>query len=45
MMDALETTFRDRVTCRFDGDRIALDRSVNVKIGPQSRPTITGTMA
>lgn len=41
----VETAFRDRVVCRFDGDRMTLDRSVNVNSAATSRPTLLGTMA
>jgi hypothetical protein len=41
----VETAFRDRVVCRFDGERITLDRSVNVNSAATSRPTLLGTMA
>lgn len=40
----VETAFRDRVVCRFDGERITLDRSVNVNSAATSRPTLLGTM-
>jgi len=41
----VESAFRDRVVCRFDGDRMTLDRSVNVNSAATSRPTLTGTLS
>jgi CubicO group peptidase (beta-lactamase class C family) len=38
----LETAFRDTVLCRFDGDRVVLDRSVNVNSAALAHPTLTG---
>ncbi|WP_377271605.1 serine hydrolase domain-containing protein [Peterkaempfera sp. SMS 1(5)a] len=32
--------FTDTVVCRFDQDRVALDRSVNVNTGPCTMPTV-----
>jgi hypothetical protein len=40
-----ETAFRDRVVCRFDGDRMTLDRSVNVNSAATSLPTLRGRLA
>jgi hypothetical protein len=40
-----ETAFRDRVVCRFDGDRMSLDRSVNINSAATSLPTISGRLA
>jgi hypothetical protein len=37
-----ESAFRDRVVCRFDGDSMTLDRSVNVNSSDTSRPTLRG---
>jgi hypothetical protein len=39
-----ETAFRDSVRCTFAGDRISLDRSVNVNTSGTVRPTIHGTL-
>jgi CubicO group peptidase (beta-lactamase class C family) len=38
----LETAFRDTVICRFEGDRLRLDRSVNVNSGALTHPTLLG---
>jgi hypothetical protein len=38
----VETAFRDRVVCRFDGDALTLDRGVNVNSAATSRPTLHG---
>ena len=40
----VESAFRDRVVCRFDGERMTLDRSVNVNSAATSRPQIRGTL-
>jgi hypothetical protein len=41
-----ETAFRDTVTVKFDGKKMALDRSVNVNWKDHTkRPTIGGTSA
>jgi hypothetical protein len=40
-----ESAFRDRVICRFQGDRMTLDRSVNVNSAATSLPTLHGTLA
>ncbi|APV52477.1 hypothetical protein BWI17_15480 [Betaproteobacteria bacterium GR16-43] len=39
----VESAFQDTVICRFDGDRIAFERSVNVNSGPTTRPAVRGT--
>lgn len=36
----VETAFRDRVICRFQDDRVTLDRSVNVNSAELQRPTV-----
>jgi hypothetical protein len=41
----VETAFRDRVVCRFNGDAMTLDRSVNVNSGDLSRPTLHGKLS
>jgi CubicO group peptidase (beta-lactamase class C family) len=38
----VESVFRDTVVCRFDGDKVTIDRSVNVNSGPLARPTLVG---
>jgi CubicO group peptidase (beta-lactamase class C family) len=38
----IESVFRDTVTCRFDGDGMTLDRSVNVNSAETFRPTLHG---
>jgi CubicO group peptidase (beta-lactamase class C family) len=40
----VESAFRDRVLCRFEGNRMTLDRSVNVNSAATSRPQIRGMM-
>ena len=40
----VEAVFRDRVLCRFDGNRRTLDRSVNMNSGATSRPQIRGIL-
>jgi len=40
----VESAFRDRVVCRFDGDSLTLDRRVNVNSEATSRPTLYGTL-
>lgn len=40
-----ETAFRDTVTCRFDGERLTLDRSVNINSAALHWPTLTGSAA
>lgn len=37
-----ESVFRDTVECRFEGDKITLDRRVNVNSAGLSRPTLMG---
>ena len=39
-----ETAFRDTIVCRFDGDEMTLDRSVNVNSAETSLPTIRGRL-
>jgi CubicO group peptidase (beta-lactamase class C family) len=39
----VESAFRDRVVCRFDGENMTLDRSVNVNSAATSRPTLRGS--
>jgi hypothetical protein len=41
----VESAFRDTVTCHFDGDRLTLDRSVNLNTAERSLPTLAGTLA
>lgn len=41
----VETAFRDSVVCRFDGDALTLDRSVNVNSAATSRPTLHGAVS
>jgi CubicO group peptidase (beta-lactamase class C family) len=43
----VESAFRDTVVCRFDGDRVTLDRhsNINFKGEPTVLPTLTATMA
>lgn len=38
----VESAFRDTVVCRFDGDNLTLERSVNVNSGALERPPIRG---
>ena len=40
-----ETAFRDRVVCRFRGNGMTLDRSVNVNSAATSLPTLRGELA
>lgn len=40
-----ETAFRDTVLCRFKGDTVTLDRSVNINSGLRSLPTLHGSRA
>jgi len=40
-----ESAFRDRVLCRFEGDSMTLDRSVNVNSADTKRPTLRGKAA
>jgi hypothetical protein len=37
-----ETAFRDTVVCRFDGDRVTIERSVNVNSSALSWPILSG---
>ncbi len=37
-----ETAFRDTVVCAFDGDRMTMDRSVNMNSSDRRWPTLTG---
>ncbi len=41
----IETAFRDTVTCRLEGDRLLIDRRVNVNNGPLSLPTFHAAAA
>jgi hypothetical protein len=41
----VESAFKDTVVCKFDGDRITFERSVNVNSGPTTRPVVKGTSA
>lgn len=41
----VQSAFRDTVVCRFEGDGITLDRSVNVNSGARSHPTLRGSAA
>lgn len=41
----VETSFRDRVVLRFDGDALTLERSVNVNSRPTVRPSVRFTRA
>jgi CubicO group peptidase (beta-lactamase class C family) len=38
----VESAFVDTATCRFEGERIVFERSVNVNSGPTKRPAVTG---
>lgn len=40
----VETAFRDTVLCRFDGDTVTLDRSVNLNSRETKLPTLTGRL-
>jgi len=40
-----QTAFRDTVVCHFDGDRVTLERSVNVNSGALSWPTLSGVLS
>jgi CubicO group peptidase (beta-lactamase class C family) len=40
-----ETAFRDTVVCRFERDRITIERSVNVNSSALSWPTLTGGLS
>jgi hypothetical protein len=39
-----ETAFRDTVACRFDRDRVTIERSVNVNSSARSWPTLSGAL-
>jgi CubicO group peptidase (beta-lactamase class C family) len=39
----VESAFRDTVVCRFDGDQVSFDRSVNVNSAATRLPTIRGS--
>lgn len=39
-----ETAFRDTVVCRFEGDTMTFDRSVNVNSAALSLPTVRSTL-
>lgn len=39
-----ETAFRDTAVCRFDGDTMTFDRSVNVNSAAMSLPTVRSTL-
>jgi hypothetical protein len=41
----VESAFCDTVLCRFDGDRVAIERHVNVNSGELKLPTLNGTLA
>jgi CubicO group peptidase (beta-lactamase class C family) len=41
----VESAFRDTVVCRFEGDRVAIDRRVNVNSGELKLPTLSGGLA
>jgi hypothetical protein len=41
----VETAFRDTVMCRFDGESMTLDRSVNLNSASTSRPTLRARMS
>jgi len=40
-----ETPFAQTIVCRFDGDRVVLERSMNVSFGPTERPRLEGRAA
>jgi CubicO group peptidase (beta-lactamase class C family) len=40
----VDSAFRDRVLCRFEGNRMTLDRSVNVNSAATSRPQLRGIL-
>lgn len=40
----VESAWRDRAVCRFDGDRLMFDRSVNMNSASTVRPTIRGQL-
>jgi len=41
----VESAFRDTVLRRFDGDRVAIERHVNLNSGELKLPTLKGTLA
>jgi hypothetical protein len=41
----VETAFRDTVLCRFTGNKVAIDRSVNLNSAETRLPTLTGAWA
>ncbi len=38
----VESAFKDTVLCRFEGDTVTFERSVNVNSGPTTRPEVKG---
>ena len=40
-----ETAFRDTLTCRFDGDRLTVEREVNINSAARRWPTLVGRAA
>lgn len=40
----VETVFRDKICCRFDGDNLTFERSVNINSSATSLPTVHATM-
>jgi hypothetical protein len=40
-----ETAFRDTVVCRFESDRVTLNRGVNVNSAALSWPTLSGVLS
>jgi CubicO group peptidase (beta-lactamase class C family) len=41
----VEAAFRDTVVCRFDGDRVSIDRGVNVNSAALKLPTLNGQIS
>lgn len=41
----VESAFRDTVTCRFAGDQVTIDRSVNLNSAETRLPTLSGRLA
>ena len=41
----VESAFRDTVICRFAGDQVTIDRSVNLNSAETRLPTLSGRMA
>lgn len=41
----VETSFRDTLTCHFDGDRVTIDRKVNINSAETKLPTLHGVAA